>query len=148
MADHLQQHPAGAGNSKKTFPGYQSTRRAASGRLWTGQIQNRKTLLPEGVAKATLIRTLALEPELLLLDEPFSALDYQTRLSVSDDIGTIICREGKTAVLVTHDISEAKSVCETGKDCIQPETCAHTKIIPITFSMPVAKTPYGFLKCP
>ena len=57
--------------------------------------------------RAALIRTLALEPDLLLLDEPFSALDYQTRLSVSDDIGTIIRQEGKTAILVTHDISEA-----------------------------------------
>lgn len=63
--------------------------------------------------RAALIRTLALEPELLLLDEPFSALDYQTRLQVSDDIGTIIRREGKTAILVTHDISEAISMADT-----------------------------------
>lgn len=62
--------------------------------------------------RAALIRTLALEPDLLLLDEPFSALDYQTRLSVSDDIGTIIRQEGKTAVLVTHDISEAVSMAD------------------------------------
>lgn len=60
--------------------------------------------------RAALIRTLALEPELLLLDEPFSALDYQTRLNVSDDIGNIIKREGKTAILVTHDLSEAISL--------------------------------------
>lgn len=57
--------------------------------------------------RAALIRTLALEPDLLLLDEPFSALDYQTRLEVCDDIGTIIKKEGKTAILVTHDLSEA-----------------------------------------
>ncbi len=57
--------------------------------------------------RAALIRTLALEPDLLLLDEPFSALDYQTRLEVSDDISKIIKSEGKTAVLVTHDLSEA-----------------------------------------
>ncbi|MDO4733255.1 MAG: ABC transporter ATP-binding protein [Bacillota bacterium] len=62
--------------------------------------------------RAALIRTLALEPELLLLDEPFSALDYQTRLRVSDDIGTIIRSRGKTAVLVTHDISEAISMAD------------------------------------
>ncbi|MBP3634193.1 MAG: ABC transporter ATP-binding protein [Oscillospiraceae bacterium] len=60
--------------------------------------------------RCALIRTLATDPGLLLLDEPFSALDYQTRLSVSDDIHTIIRREGKTALLVTHDISEAISM--------------------------------------
>ena len=60
--------------------------------------------------RCALIRTLALSPEVLLLDEPFSALDYQTRLTVSDDIAQIIRRTGKTAVLVTHDISEAISM--------------------------------------
>ncbi len=59
--------------------------------------------------RAALIRTLALKPELLLLDEPFSALDYQTRLNVADDITGIIRKENKTAILVTHDISEAIS---------------------------------------
>lgn len=62
--------------------------------------------------RAALIRTLALEPSLLLLDEPFSALDYQTRLNVSDDIGKIIRKEQKTALLVTHDISEAISMAD------------------------------------
>ena len=57
--------------------------------------------------RAALIRTLALEPDILLLDEPFSALDYQTRLEVGDDIGGIIRREGRTAILVTHDLAEA-----------------------------------------
>lgn len=57
--------------------------------------------------RAALIRTLASSPELLLLDEPFSALDYQTRLSVCDDVYDIIKSERKTAILVTHDISEA-----------------------------------------
>ena len=50
------------------------------------------------------------EPEILLLDEPFSALDYQTRLAVSADIARIIRKTNKTAVLVTHDISEAISI--------------------------------------
>ena len=53
---------------------------------------------------------LLLEPDILLLDEPFSALDYQTRLEVSDDIWTIIRKEQKTAILITHDISEAISM--------------------------------------
>ena len=62
--------------------------------------------------RAALIRTLALHPELLLLDEPFSALDYQTRLNVSDDIGQILKKEKKPAILVTHDISEAISMAD------------------------------------
>jgi NitT/TauT family transport system ATP-binding protein len=59
--------------------------------------------------RVALIRTLALDPEVLLLDEPFSALDYQNRLKVSDDIYKIIKKEGKTAIMVTHDIAEAIS---------------------------------------
>lgn len=62
--------------------------------------------------RAALIRTLALEPDVLLLDEPFSALDYQTRLTVCDDISTIIRKQKKTAVLITHDLSEAVSVAD------------------------------------
>ena len=57
--------------------------------------------------RVALIRTLASEPEILMLDEPFSALDYQTRLEVCDDVQGIIKGEKKTALLVTHDISEA-----------------------------------------
>ena len=60
--------------------------------------------------RCALIRTLAVEPEVLLLDEPFSALDYQTRLAVSADISDIIRKTHKTALLVTHDISEAISM--------------------------------------
>ena len=60
--------------------------------------------------RVALIRTLSVRPDILLLDEPFSALDYQTRLSVSDEIGSIIRKEGKTAILVSHDISEAISL--------------------------------------
>ena len=62
--------------------------------------------------RVALIRTLILQPSLLLLDEPFSALDYQTRLQVSNDICDIIRKEKKTALLITHDISEAISVAE------------------------------------
>lgn len=62
--------------------------------------------------RAALIRTLVLKPDLLLLDEPFSALDYQTRLNVSDDIGQILRKEHKPAILVTHDIAEAISMAD------------------------------------
>lgn len=62
--------------------------------------------------RVALIRTLAIRPDILLLDEPFSALDYQTRLTVSDEIGSIIRNEGKTAILVSHDISEAISLAD------------------------------------
>ena len=53
-----------------------------------------------------------MEPDLLLLDEPFSALDYQTRLSVCDDISSIIRSRKKTAILITHDLSEAVSTAD------------------------------------
>lgn len=62
--------------------------------------------------RVALIRTLVLKPEILLLDEPFSALDYQTRLLLCDDVYKIIKNEKKTAILVTHDISEAISVAD------------------------------------
>ncbi|MBQ7776190.1 MAG: ABC transporter ATP-binding protein [Lachnospiraceae bacterium] len=57
--------------------------------------------------RAALIRTMALKPELLLLDEAFSALDYQTRLIVSADICELIRKTGKTVIMITHDLSEA-----------------------------------------
>lgn len=57
--------------------------------------------------RAALIRTMAVRPDLFLLDEPFSALDFQTRLNVSADIANIIRSTDKTAVLITHDLSEA-----------------------------------------
>lgn len=60
--------------------------------------------------RVALIRTLAIDPDILLLDEPFSALDYQTRLALSDDVYKIIKNEGKTAIMVTHDLAEAISL--------------------------------------
>ena len=57
--------------------------------------------------RVALIRTLAIKPDIILLDEPFSALDAQTRLIVSDDVYKIIKKEKKTAIMVTHNISEA-----------------------------------------
>ena len=62
--------------------------------------------------RVALIRTLATKPDLLLMDEPFSALDYQTRLSVSDDVYKIIKNEKKSAIMVTHDIAEAISMAD------------------------------------
>ena len=61
--------------------------------------------------RVALIRTLATKPDIMLLDEPFSALDYQTRLSISNDIYTILKQEKKSIILVTHDIAEAISLC-------------------------------------
>lgn len=58
--------------------------------------------------RAALIRTLAVKPKILLLDEAFSALDYQTRIMVTNDIYSILRKEGITALIVTHDISEGR----------------------------------------
>lgn len=60
--------------------------------------------------RVALIRTLACKPDILLLDEPFSALDYQSRLAVSDDVYKIIKKEKKSAIMVTHDLAEAISM--------------------------------------
>lgn len=62
--------------------------------------------------RVALIRTLAAKPDILLLDEPFSALDYQTRLAVSDDVYRIIKQEKKSAIMVTHDLAEAISMAD------------------------------------
>lgn len=62
--------------------------------------------------RVALIRTLAINPDILLLDEPFSALDYQSRLAVSDDVYKIIKKEKKSAIIVTHDIAEAISMAD------------------------------------
>lgn len=62
--------------------------------------------------RVALIRTLVLKPDVLLLDEPFSALDFQTRLNVCDDVYSIIKQEKKTALLVSHDINECISLCD------------------------------------
>ena len=61
--------------------------------------------------RVALIRTLAIRPKILLLDEAFSALDYQTRLMVTEDIFKILKAENITALMVTHDISEGRFQC-------------------------------------
>ena len=62
--------------------------------------------------RVALIRTLATNPDILLLDEPFSALDYQTRLKLSNDVWKIIKKENKTTIMITHDIAEAISMAD------------------------------------
>jgi NitT/TauT family transport system ATP-binding protein len=90
--------------------------------------------------RVALIRTLALNPEVLFLDEPFSALDYQTRLNVCDDVHNIIKKEKKTAIMVTHDISEAISL--SNRVIVLTKRPASVKSdIPITFSNN-EKTPF------
>ena len=85
--------------------------------------------------RAALIRTLALDPDLLLLDEPFSALDYQTRLSVCDDIAGIIRKEKKTALLVTHDLAEAISMADR-VIVLSARPAKIRRIVPITLDLP------------
>lgn len=94
--------------------------------------------------RAALIRTLITEPELLLLDEPFSALDYQTRLAIADEIGIILKKEKKTALMVTHDIAEGISMADRIVILSKrPATIKH--IIPIKLTCPNnEKTP---MKC-
>lgn len=97
--------------------------------------------------RVALIRTLILEPDLLLLDEPFSALDYQTRLAIADEIGIILKREGKTAILVTHDIAESISLCD--RVVILSKRPAIVKeIINIELSLPEKNTPLGRREAP
>lgn len=75
--------------------------------------------------RIALIRTLSTRPKILLLDEPFSALDYQTRLSVQNDVYDIIKSEKKSAILVTHDIAEA--ICMSDRIIILSKSPAHVK---------------------
>lgn len=90
--------------------------------------------------RVALIRTLVMEPSLLLLDEPFSALDFQTRLKVCDDVHAIIKSEKKTAILVTHDISEALSMSD--KVIVlssRPASVKHLQMLKLNGETPLAR---------
>lgn len=97
--------------------------------------------------RVALIRTLATSPDLLLLDEPFSALDYQTRLMVSDDIYKILKNEHKEAILVTHDISEAISMADE-IDVLSKRPAVIKKIYPIKLTVEGIRTPLNSRKAP
>jgi len=97
--------------------------------------------------RVALIRTLATDPDILLLDEPFSALDYQTRLQVSDDIYKIIKEEHKEAILVTHDISEAISMADQIA-VLSKRPASIKSIYDITLSVEGDKTPLTARKAP
>lgn len=95
--------------------------------------------------RVALIRTLALRPDILLLDEPFSALDYQTRLSVADDVYKIIKENNKTVIMITHDIGEACSVA----DRVVVLTDRPSKVKKIfNINMKNKSTPINNRKCP
>lgn len=80
--------------------------------------------------RAALIRTLVLNPDLFLLDEPFSALDFQTRIEVSEDIASIIKKSGKTIILITHDLQEA--ICLSDRILVLSNRPAHVlKEVPV-----------------
>lgn len=93
------------------------TKERAEGLLKTYDLYEFRNKYPSQLSggmrqRAALIRTLVTNPQILLLDEAFSALDYQTRLAVNDDIYSIIKKENKTAIMVTHDISESISMAD------------------------------------
>ncbi|MFV9567091.1 MULTISPECIES: ABC transporter ATP-binding protein [Thermoanaerobacter] len=96
--------------------------------------------------RAALIRTLALKPDILLLDEAFSALDYQTRLAISDEVYKILKYEQKTAVIVTHDISEAISMCD--RIIVLSNRPAHVKKIYDIILTCEDRSPIGCRKAP
>lgn len=97
------------------------------------------------IQRVALIRTLAMKPDILLLDEPFSALDYQTRLAVSDDVYKIIRDTGKTVIMITHDIAEAISM--ASRVVVLTERPSRVKKI-YNIEMKDKSTPINNRKCP
>ncbi|WP_254048369.1 ABC transporter ATP-binding protein, partial [Clostridioides difficile] len=108
--------------------------------LWDFRSMYPKELSGGMRQRVALIRTLSVNPDILLLDEPFSALDYQTRLLVCDDVYSIIKNENKSTILVTHDIGEAISISD--KVAILSKRPATIKnIYDIELNMDGTKTP-------
>lgn len=90
--------------------------------------------------RAALARTLCTRPDILLLDEPFSALDSQTRLALSDEMSDILRAEGKTVILVTHDIGEAITM--TDRVIVMGRRPGHIKSeLVVSFGNPGAERP-------
>ena len=105
-----------------------------------------ETLSKGNQQKVQLASILVCDPEIVILDEPFSALDYQTRLQVSGDIGNIIREQHKTAILVTHNLSEAISVAD--KIIVltkRPATVKKEVLISLTITDP---SPLGYRSAP
>lgn len=97
--------------------------------------------------RVALIRTLAVNPDILLLDEPFASLDYQTKIKVIDDIYQIIRKERKTAIIVTHDISEAISIADK-VIVMSKRPSSIKKVHEIKFDEEKELTPYEKRKLP
>lgn len=93
--------------------------------------------------RVALIRSLAIDPDILLLDEPFSALDYYTRLTISKDVHDMIKDSGKTAIIITHDIQEALSVADrvVVLSC-RPSTVKAVYTVPFSNSLDVLSKRY------
>jgi NitT/TauT family transport system ATP-binding protein len=97
--------------------------------------------------RAALVRTLAIDPDILLLDEPFSALDFQTRLTLADEVWAILKQHGKTAVLVTHDIAEA--IAMSDRVLVLSNRPAHIKSAhQIRFAGPERPVPFAAREAP
>ena len=109
-------------------------------------INNKPTELSGGMRqRVSLIRTLATKPDILMLDEPFSALDYQSRLAVSDNVYQILKKEKKSAIMVTHDIAEAISMAD--RVIVLSERPAKIKHI-YEIKLTDKSTPINNRKCP